>query len=106
MKVTFNIDCSPEEARAFLGLPDIAPMQQALMADLEQRLRDNIQSMNPEAMFKTWLPASMQNVEQAQKLFWSQIQQTMTGIAATTTGAMTAFADKGASESASGKKTR
>ena len=95
MKVNFNVECSPEEARAFLGLPDVAPMQQALMSDLEQRLRDNIQAMNPETMIKTWLPASMQNVEQAQKMFWAQIQQTMTGIASTTTGAMNAFADSG-----------
>jgi hypothetical protein len=96
MKVTVNVECSPEEARAFLGLPDVAPMQQALMADLEERLRANIQAMNPETMIKTWLPASLQNVGQAQKMFWSQIQQTMTGLAATTTNAMTAFTDRAA----------
>ncbi len=106
MKVTFNVECSPEEARAFLGLPDIVPMQQALMRDLEERLRENIQSMNPESMFKTWLPTSLQNVEQAQKMFWSQIQQTMTGLAATTTGAMTAFTEKSAKHGESGKKTK
>jgi hypothetical protein len=100
MKVTVNVECSPEEARAFLGLPDVAPMQQALMADLEERLRTNIQAMNPESLIKTWLPAGMQNVEQAQKMFWSQMQQTMSGITATTTNAMTAFADS------ANKKTR
>ncbi len=96
MKVTFNIECSPEEARTFLGLPDVAPMQEALMAELEQRLRANINAMNPEAMMKTWLPTGMANVEQAQKLFWNQIQQTMTGIATTTTSAMSAFAENAA----------
>ncbi len=95
MKVTFNIECTPEEARAFLGLPDVAPMQQALMGDLENRLRSNIDAMSPESMIKTWLPASMQNVEQVQKLFWSQMQQTMSSIATTTTGAMTAFTERG-----------
>ncbi|MDR3448204.1 MAG: DUF6489 family protein [Alphaproteobacteria bacterium] len=94
MKVTFNVECSPEEARAFLGLPDVAPMQEALMADLEAQLRDNIKSMNPEAMLKTWMPTGLANVEQAQKLFWQQMQQTMTGIASTTTGAMNAFAER------------
>ena len=24
MKITIDVDCSPEEARAFLGLPDVA----------------------------------------------------------------------------------
>jgi len=102
MKVTVNVECSPEEARAFLGLPDIAPMQQALMGELEARLRANIQAMNPEAMVKTWLPAGLQNVEQVQKLFWSQMQQTMTGFAATTTDAMTAFAGRSGKKSKSG----
>jgi hypothetical protein len=95
MKVTVNVECSPEEARTFLGLPDVAPMQQALMAELEQRLRSNIQAMTPETMIKTWLPASLQNVEQAQKVFWSQIQQTMNGLASTTATAMQSFADHG-----------
>jgi len=99
MKVTFNVECSPEEARAFLGLPDVAPMQQALMADLEQRLRDNIQAMSPEAMLKTWLPTGLQNVEQAQKLFWSQMQQTLSGIASTTSDTMNAFAERGPKKS-------
>jgi hypothetical protein len=94
MKVTFNVECSPEEARSFLGLPDVGPMQQALIAELEQRLRDNIQAMNPESMLKTWLPAGLQNMEQAQKMFWGQLQQTMSGIAATTTGAMAAFSER------------
>jgi hypothetical protein len=102
MKVTFNVECSPEEARSFLGLPDVAPMQQALMAELEQRLRANIDAMNPDTLIKTWLPASLQNVEQAQKMFWSQMQQTMTGIAATTTNAMTAFADSAGKKSKTG----
>jgi len=94
MKVTFNVECSPEEARTFLGLPDVAPMQQALMAELEEQLRNNLRAMTPENMLKTWLPAGIQNVEQAQKMFWSQMQQTMTGIASTATDAMTAFTSK------------
>ncbi len=94
MKVTFNVECSPEEARAFLGLPDVAPMQEALMAELEQQMRENIKSMNPESMIKTWMPTGLANVEQAQKMFWAQMQQTMSGIATTTTGAMNAFAER------------
>jgi hypothetical protein len=87
MKVTVNVECSPEEARTFLGLPDVQPMQQALMKDLEDRLRANMQAMNPEAMMSTWLPASMQGAEQMQKMFWSQIQQTLSGVA-NVTGSM------------------
>lgn len=73
MKVTIDIDCTPEEARTFLGLPDVAPMQAALMAEIEKQMKANLQAMEPETLFKTWLPATIQNWEQLQKLFWNQM---------------------------------
>jgi hypothetical protein len=73
MKVTIDIDCTPEEARTFLGLPDIQPLQATLMAELEKRMRANIEQMDPETMLRTWLPAGLQGLEQMQKLFWSQL---------------------------------
>ena len=44
MKVTVNIDCTPEEARAFFGLPDMQPMQKAIMAHVQEKIMSNIQS--------------------------------------------------------------
>lgn len=73
MKVTIDIDCTPEEARAFMGLPDVKPMQETMMKEVEDRMRANLQAMDPETMFKTWLPAGMQSFEQMQKMFWSQM---------------------------------
>jgi hypothetical protein len=32
--VAVEVDCTPEEARRFLGLPDVVPVQQALMEKL------------------------------------------------------------------------
>lgn len=73
MNVKIDIDCTPEEARTFLGLPDVKPLQEAMLKEVEERMRANLQAMDPEAMFKTWLPASMQGFEQMQKMFWSQM---------------------------------
>ena len=76
MKVNVEVNCTPEEARTFFGLPDLKPMQERVMAEIEERLRSSLNAMNPEAVFKTWLPASMQGVEQMQQLqqaFWSQL---------------------------------
>ncbi len=75
MKVTINIDCTPEEARTFMGLPDIKPMQDAMVAELEKRMRANMDAMDPETMFKTWLPTGFQGWEQMQKAFWGQMMQ-------------------------------
>lgn len=79
MKVTINIDCTPEEARAFMGLPDVRPLQEAMMAELRQRMEQSIRSMDPETMLKTWLPVSLESFEQIQKMFWSQMGSTTRG---------------------------
>ena len=72
MKVSVDIDCTPEELRTFFGLPDVQPMQQALMKDIEDRMKANLAAMDPETMLKTWLPQGMQNWEQLQKALWIQ----------------------------------
>ena len=73
MKITVDIDCTPDEARKFLGLPDVAPMQQALMKELEERMKSNLSALDPETMFNTWFPAGVQSLEQLQRLFWNQM---------------------------------
>ena len=76
MKVNVEVTCTPEEARAFFGLPDLGPMQQRVLGEIEDRLRSSLNAMNPETVFKTWLPASMQGVEQMQQVqqaFWTQL---------------------------------
>jgi hypothetical protein len=73
MKITLDIDCTPEEARAFLGLPDVAPMQAAVMESLSKRMSAGLEDMDPETLVKTWMPLGLQGLEQAQKMFWSQM---------------------------------
>jgi len=73
MKISIDVDCTPEEARAFLGLPDVGPMQTRILAEVEKQMMSNIKAMDPETMFKTWLPASMQGLEAMQKMFWNQM---------------------------------
>jgi hypothetical protein len=76
MKITMNVDCTPEEARAFQGLPDVKPMQEQLMGELQERMAANIRAMEPEAMLRTWLPATLKGFEQIQEMFISQMTGT------------------------------
>lgn len=79
MKISIDIDCTPQEARSFLGLPDVAPMQEALMQDMQKRMSKALDSMEPEALLKNWLPASFQGWEQMQKSFWDQMASAAPG---------------------------
>ncbi|HXQ68418.1 MAG TPA: DUF6489 family protein [Alphaproteobacteria bacterium] len=73
MKITIDIDCTPQEARSFLGLPDLEPLQTALLSDVEARMRAALASMDPDALMKLWFPGGMQGWEQLQKMFWAQV---------------------------------
>jgi hypothetical protein len=73
MKFTVNIEATPEEARAFLGLPDIAPMQERLIKELEEKMADNIRTLDSETLAKTWMPMMMQSWSEMQKTFWGQM---------------------------------
>ena len=75
MKIKIDIDCTPDEARSFFGLPDVKPMQEALIAQLQERMTANLAAMDPETMMKTWMPMGLQGLEQMQKAFWSQMSQ-------------------------------
>jgi hypothetical protein len=76
MKFTINVDCTPAEARKFIGLPDVAPMQERLVEALEKRLRDNIEKLDSETLIRTWLPATIQSLSELQRVFWNQMGAT------------------------------
>ena len=67
MKITVDIDCTAEEARAFLGLPDLKPMQDQLVQQMQERMAAAVQATAPEELLKAWAPA-MKGFEQFQSL--------------------------------------
>lgn len=76
MKFTVNVDCTPEEARAFLGLPDFAPMQQAVLSQMQDQVQKNMSAMDPEGIMKAWMPnamSGMQAFSDLQKSIWDQM---------------------------------
>ena len=58
MKVTIEMDMTPEEARAFMGLPDVAPMQKKMMEEMQARMKAAFDTNDPEGMMRAWLPFS------------------------------------------------
>lgn len=75
MKINVDIECSPEEARAFFGLPNVAPMQDAVMQEVQDRVMSSMKGTDAETLLKTWVPAGVAGLEQMQKLFWQSLGQ-------------------------------
>ena len=72
MKIKIDIDCTPQEVRAFFGLPDLEPVQEALLAKVQQRLSEHLEARDPEALLKLWLPGGLQELGQMQERLWKQ----------------------------------
>jgi hypothetical protein len=69
MKVNVEIDCTPLEARQFFGLPDVQPMQTAVMEKLQSQMLDNIQKVSPEALMQSWLSFDPKFAERFSDMF-------------------------------------
>jgi hypothetical protein len=69
MKVNVEIDCTPLEARQFFGLPDVGPMQTAMMEKLQQQMASNIDKISPDALLQSWFTFDPKLAERFQEMF-------------------------------------
>jgi hypothetical protein len=69
MKVNVEIDCTPLEARQFFGLPDLQPMQTAVMDKLQHQMMANIEKVSPEALMQSWFTFDPRIAERFQDMF-------------------------------------
>ena len=69
MKIRWEVDLTPEEAREVLGLPDVKPVQAAVMAKMEKKLTDAIDSFGPETVIRSWFSTIPQGADEMRNLF-------------------------------------
>lgn len=55
MKFTINVECTPEEARRFVGLPDVTPLNEMLVSEMTTRAQENLKLMSPDTMLRSWM---------------------------------------------------
>jgi len=49
VKLTIDIDCTPQEARQFLGLPDVEALNDMIVAETTARMKSEIDTLaDPE----------------------------------------------------------
>jgi hypothetical protein len=68
MKVSVTVDCTPLEARAFLGLPDVRALNDHMVQEMKARMDSNMAMVAPEELMKTWMTFGGQASEQFMKL--------------------------------------
>jgi hypothetical protein len=79
MKMTIEIDCTPIEARSFLGLPDVSGLNDHLVAEMKARMDANMAMAQPEELMKNWMAFGGQATEQFQRLMTAAATGAMGG---------------------------
>ncbi len=68
MKINVEVECTPEEARRVMGLPDFTPVHEKYVATLLDSMDGTIKPEMIEAMMRSWAPMG-----EASMKFWRQL---------------------------------
>lgn len=68
MKMSIEVDCTPEEARRFLGLPDVSALNEQLAKEMQARMSANLAALAPDELVKSWMAFGAGAQEQFRKL--------------------------------------
>jgi hypothetical protein len=74
MKVSVDVDCTPEEARRFLGLPDLTSVHEAYIEKMKAAVSDGAAAEGFGEMMKAWGP-----MNEAGMAMWRQMLGQMGG---------------------------
>lgn len=58
MKVSVDVDCTPEEARRLMGLPDLSSVHEAYVEKMRKAVTEGVSPDYFIEMMKTWGPMS------------------------------------------------
>ena len=64
MKLNIEVDCTPQEARTFLGQPDVEAFNAWLVDQMKARFEQNMELLKPEEMMKGWMAVGGQAQDQ------------------------------------------
>lgn len=69
MRLTINVDLTPEEARAFFGMPDVAPLNEMIVGEMMKRAKENMDTLaDPERFFAQMIQMGGKGIEGFQAL--------------------------------------
>jgi hypothetical protein len=70
MRLTINIDCTPQEARAFFGMPDVEPLNEMVVAEMIRRAKEQMDTLaDPERLVARWMEMSGKGMDALHGLF-------------------------------------
>jgi len=74
MKISVDVDCTPEEARRFLGLPDLTPVHQAYVERMTKVVSEGVSAEAFTELARQWGPMSEAGMQ-----MWKSMLEGMSG---------------------------
>jgi hypothetical protein len=76
MKITFDIDATPQELRTFFGLPDVETIQKEMMDQIREKMLNGAEGFDILSLMKPVLPEHLMSMSSLQKSFWDAFTKT------------------------------
>ncbi len=71
MKINVEVDCTPEEARAAIGLPDLTPLHEKYVSMMGEAMQGGVPPEMLETVMKSWAPMGEAGLNFWRKMFES-----------------------------------
>lgn len=68
MKINVEVECTPEEARRVMGLPDLTPLHDKFVSTMLASMDGQVKPEMIEAVMRSWAPMG-----EASLKFWRQL---------------------------------
>ncbi|ARS28112.1 DUF6489 family protein [Sphingomonas sp. KC8] len=76
MKISVDVDCTPEEARRFMGLPDLSSVHEIYLGKMKRTIEEGITPDMVSNLIQNWAPMG-----EAGMGVWRQLFDQMSGSA-------------------------
>ena len=74
MNVTMNVECTPEEARRMMGLPDLSSVHEVYLEKIRRTIDEGVTPESIETLMRSWAPMG-----EASMSMWRQLFEQMSG---------------------------
>ncbi|SDW68086.1 DUF6489 family protein [Thiocapsa roseopersicina] len=96
MKMSFDVEMTPEEMRKLLGLPDVEAFQRQLMDDIRERMVAGTEGYDPIKLFQPYVTGTMAS--------WDMFQKMLTNATSMSSGTTGSSSESSAAESTPRRK--
>lgn len=75
MKISIDIDLTPEEFRRTMGLPDVSEIQKEIVEQFRKQIAAGAEGYDPMTLMQPYLSSGINSMEAMQKSFFNMMMQ-------------------------------